>query len=121
MFGAATARTVSVCCVELLNIEAVRVTSEAAAGRPACVRNIVSNSPVPIVTLGGPLNTGKLLDNATITGLVAALVSVTVQVALRPAFTVPGLQLTADNRAGASRFNVKVCVIPPPLPVITAV
>jgi hypothetical protein len=76
---------------------------------------------VLIVTLGGPLNTGKLLDNATITGLVAALFSVTVQVALRPAFRVPGLQLTADNRAGASRFNVKLCVPPPPLAVITAV
>jgi len=121
MFGAATARTVNVSCMELLNIEAVRVTSEEAAGMPACVRNTASDAPVPIVTLGGPLNIGKLLDNATITGLVAALVSVTVQVALRPAFTDPGLQLTADSRAGASRFNVKVCVIPPPLAVITAV
>jgi hypothetical protein len=77
--------------------------------------------PVLIVMLAGTLNTPRLLDKATVAVLVVALLSVTVQVALCPVPRIPGVQLTADNCAGATRFNVNVCVTPPALAVITAV
>jgi hypothetical protein len=77
--------------------------------------------PALIVMLAGTLNRPRLLDKATVAALVAALLSVTVQMALCPVPRVPGVQFTADNRTGATRFNVNVCVTPPALAVITAV
>jgi hypothetical protein len=47
--------------------------------------------------------------------------SVTVQVAVWPAPSVPGVQLTPLNCAGALRCNVKLCVTPFKLAVRAAV
>jgi hypothetical protein len=121
MCGAATARTVSVCWADLLDKNAVRVTSRGAAGLPAQARNFVFSEPEPIVTLAGTLKTARLLDKVTVTGLLAASVSITVQVALCPVPRVAGVQLKPDNCAGATRFNVNVCVTPLALAVTTAV
>ena len=88
---------------------------------PAVALNVPLLDPVLIVRLAGTLNTPRLLDKVTVAVLVAALVSVTVQVALCPLPRVPGVQLKPDNCAGATRFKVKVCVTPPALAVITAV
>ena len=88
---------------------------------PAVAANVPLLDPVLIVMLAGTLNRPRLLDKATVAVLVAALVSVTVQLALCPLPRVPGVQLNADNCAGAARFNVKVCVTPLALAVITAV
>ena len=77
--------------------------------------------PVLMVMLAGTLNTPRLLDKVTVAALLAALVSVTVQVALCPVPRVPGVQLRADNCAGATRFKVKVCVTPLALAAITVV
>jgi hypothetical protein len=87
---------------------------------PAVAVNVPLLDPVSIVTLAGTLNTPKLLDRATVAELVAALVSVTVQVALCPAPRVPGVQLSPDNCAGAIRFNVNVWVTPLALAETTA-
>ncbi len=88
---------------------------------PAVAVNVPLLDPVSIVTLAGTLKTPRLLDKATVAELVAALVSVTVQVALCPAPRVPGAQLSPDNCAGATRFNVNVCVTPLALAETTAV
>jgi hypothetical protein len=88
---------------------------------PAVAVNVPLLDPVPIVMLEGSLSRPRLLDNATVAALVAALVSVTVQVALCPLSRVPGVQFKPDNSTGVTRFNVKVRVTPPPLAVITAV
>ena len=74
---------------------------------PAVAVNVPLLDPVLIVMLEGTLNRPRLLDKATVAKLVAALVSVTVQVALCPVPRVPGVQLNPDNCAGATRFNVK--------------
>jgi len=76
---------------------------------------------VLIVTLAGTLKTAKLLDKATVAALVAALVSVTEQVALCPVPRVPGAQLNPDICAGATRFKVNVRDTLLALAVITAV
>jgi len=83
--------------------------------------NVPLLDPVLIVMLDGTLNAPRLLDKATVAALVAALLSVTVQVALCPLPRVPGVQLRADNCAGATRLKVKVFVTPLALAVITAV
>jgi len=83
--------------------------------------NVPLLAPVLMVRLAGTLNRARLLDRVTVAALVAALVSVTVQVALCPVTRIPGVQLNADNRAGATRFRLKVRVPPPPVAVITAV
>ena len=88
---------------------------------PAVALNVPLLDPVLIVMLAGTLNTPRLLDNVTVAVVVAALVSVTVQVELCPVPRVPGVQLNADNCAGATRFKVNVCVTPPAVAVITAV
>ena len=88
---------------------------------PAVAANAPLLAPVSIVTLTGTLKTLRLLDKATVAELIAALVSVTVQVALCPAPRVPGVQLSPDNCTGATRFNVNVCVTPLALAVTTAV
>jgi hypothetical protein len=88
---------------------------------PAVAVNVPLLDPVPIVMLAGTLNRPRLLDKATVAAPVAALVRVTVQVALCPVTRVPGVQFSPDNCTGATRFNVKVRVIPPALAVITAV
>ena len=88
---------------------------------PAIAVNVPLLDPELIVTLAGTLNTPKLLDRATVAELVAALVSVTVQVALCPVPRVPGVQLKDDNCAGDTRFKVNVRVTPLALAVITAV
>jgi hypothetical protein len=88
---------------------------------PAVAVKVPLLDPALIVMLAATLNRPRLLDKATVAALVAALVSVTVQVALCPVPRIPGVQLTADNCAGATRFNVNVCVTPPALAVITAV
>jgi hypothetical protein len=88
---------------------------------PAVAVNVPLLAPVLMVRLAGTLNRAKLLDRVTVAALVAALVSVTVQVALCPVPRIPGVQLNADNCAGATRFRLKVCVPPPPLAVIAAV
>ena len=83
--------------------------------------NVPLLDPVLIVMLAGTLNRPRLLDKVTVAELVAALVSVTVQVALCPVPKIPGVQLSPDNCTGASRFKENVCVTPPALAVITAV
>ncbi len=88
---------------------------------PAVAVKVPLLDPALIVMLAGTLNRPRLLDKATVAVLVAALLSVTVQVALCPVPRIPGVQLNADNCAGATRFNVNVCVTPPALAVITAV
>ena len=88
---------------------------------PAVALKVPLLDPALIVMLAGTLNRPRLLDKATVAVLVAALVSVTVQVALCPVPKVPGVQLNPDNCAGATRFKVNVCVTPPALAVITAV
>jgi hypothetical protein len=88
---------------------------------PAVAVNVPLLDPVLMVMLAGTLNAPRLLDKATVAVLVAALVSVTVQVEFCPLPKVPGAQLNPDNCAGATRFNGNVCVTPPPLAVITAV
>jgi hypothetical protein len=100
---------------------AVRVAVWSLLIVPAVALNVPLLDPVLIVMLAGTLNTPRLLDNVTVAVLVAALLNVTVQVALCPVPRIPGVQLTADNCAGATRFNVNVCVTPPALAVIIAV
>jgi hypothetical protein len=121
MLGASTDRILSVCWRELPGREALSVTSTGEVGRPALTSNDVLADPTLIVALAGTINTGRLLDKATVDALVAALLSVTVQVALCPVPRIPGVQLNADNCTGATRFKVNVCVTPPALAVITAV
>ena len=77
--------------------------------------------PVLMVMLAGTLSTPRLLDKATVAVLVAALVSVSVQVALCPVHRVRGVQLNPDSCTGVTRFNLNVCDIPLALAVITAV
>jgi hypothetical protein len=67
--------------------------------------NVPLLDPVPIVMLEGTLSRPRLLDNATVAALVAALVSLTVQVALCPVPKVAGVQLKPDNSGGDTRFN----------------
>ena len=88
---------------------------------PAVAVKVPLLDPVLIVMLAGTLNRPRLLDKVTVAELVAALVSVTVQVALCPVPRVPGVQLSPDNCAGATRFNVNVCVTPLALAETTAV
>ncbi len=88
---------------------------------PAVAVKVPLLVPALIVMLAGTLNRPRLLDKATVAVLVAALLSVTVQVALCPVPRIPGVQLNADNCTGATRFNVNVWVTPPALAVITAV
>jgi hypothetical protein len=88
---------------------------------PAVAVKVPLLDPALIVMLAGTLNRPRLLDKATVAVLVAALLSVTVQVALCPVPRIPGVQLNADNCTGAARFKVDVCVTPPALAVITAV
>ena len=88
---------------------------------PAVAVKVPLLDPALIVMLAGTLNRPRLLDKATVAVLVAALLSVTVQMALCPVPRVPGVQLNADNCTGATRFKVSVCVTPPALAVITAV
>jgi hypothetical protein len=83
--------------------------------------NVPLLDPVSIVTLAGTLKTPRLLDKATVAELVAALLSVTVQVALFPAPRISGVQLSPDNCTGATRFNVNVRVTPLALAETTAV
>ena len=100
---------------------AVTVAVWSLATVPAVAVNVPLLDPVLIVMLAGMLNTPRLLDKASVAGLVAALVSVTEQVALCPVPRVPGVQLNPDNCIGVTRFNVNVCVTPSALAVITAV
>ena len=88
---------------------------------PAVAVKVPLLDPVLMVRLAGTLNRARLLDKVTVAALVAALVSVTVQVALCPLPRVPGVQLKLDNRAGATTPKLKVRVTPLALAVITAV
>ena len=88
---------------------------------PAVAVKVPLLDPALIVMLAATLNRPRLLDKATVAVLVAALLSVTVQVALCPVPRVPGVQLNADNCAGATRFKVNVCATPPALAVTAAV
>jgi hypothetical protein len=108
---------VAVCPLQL----AVTVAIWSLLRVPAVAVNVPLIDPVLIVMLVGTLNRPRLLDRATVAGLVAVLVSVTVQVALCLLPRASGVQLNCDNRAGANRFNVKFRVTPPPLAVITVV
>ena len=100
---------------------AVTVAVWSLATVPAVAVNVPLLDPVLIVMLAGTLNAPRLLDNATVAALVAALVNVTVQVELCPVPRIPGVQLKPDNCTGATRFNVNVCVTALALAVITAV
>ena len=108
---------VAVCPLQL----AVTVAVWSLLKVPAVAVNVPLLDPVLIVMLEGTLNRPRLLDKATVAKLVAALVSVTVQIAFCPVPKVPGRQFNPDNCTGANRFNVKFWVTPPPLAVITAV
>ena len=88
---------------------------------PAVAVKVPLLDPALIVMLAGTLNRPRLLDKAIVAALVAALLSVTVQVELCHVPRIPGVQLNADNCAGATRFKVNVCVTPLALAVITAV
>ena len=72
--------------------------------------NVPLLDPALMLTLAGTLSAAAtLLDRVTVAALVAALVSVTVHVALWPVPKVTGAQLSDDSCAGAARFSVKVC------------
>jgi hypothetical protein len=62
-----------------------------------------------------------LLLRLTVAVPVGAPLNVTVQMVVCPVPSVPGAQLNEDNCAGATRFKVKLCDWPPPVPVINAV
>jgi len=108
---------VLVCPLQL----AVTVAVSSLATVPATAVKLPLLDPVLIVTLAGTVNTPRLLDKVTVAALVAALVSVAVQVAICPVPRVPGVQLKLDNSTGATRSKGKIRVTPPALAVITAV
>ena len=76
---------------------------------------------VLIVTLAGTLNRPKLLDKATVAGVVAALVSVTVQAEVPGALTLAGVQNTALRTVAAFKLTEAVAVWPLQLAVTVAV
>jgi hypothetical protein len=88
---------------------------------PAVAVKLPLLAPALIVKLGGTLRVSVLLVKAIVEAVVAAFVSVTVQVALWPLPKVLGVQLSADNRAGATRFNEKVREMSPAAAVRSAV
>ena len=100
---------------------AVTVAVPSMLTAPTVAVNVPLLDPALIVMLAGTLNRPRLLDRATVAGLAAGLVSVTVQVALCPVPRTAGVRLNPDNCTGATRFKVKVRVTPPALAVITAV
>ena len=84
--------------------------------------NVPLLEPALMVALAGTLSAADaLLDKLIVATLAAALVSVTVHVALCPVPNVTGTQLTDDSCAGADRFSVKVCELLLALAVTTAV
>ena len=77
--------------------------------------------PTFTVTLAGAVSFASLDCSATTRAVSAGADNVTMQVAVWPAPTVPGVQLTPLNCAGALRFSVKFCVTPFRLAVSAAV
>jgi len=89
---------------------------------PAVAVNVPLVEPALMVALAGTLNAAAaLLDRFIVAALAAALVKVTVHVALWPVASTVGAQLTDDSCAGAARFSVKVCELLLALAVTTAV
>ena len=89
---------------------------------PAVAANVPLLDPELIVMLAGTLRAvTALLDRVTVAVLVAAFVSVTVQIELCPVPNELGEQLTDDSCAGAVRFSVKLLDAPLALAVTTAV
>jgi len=87
---------------------------------PVVAAKVVLVWPAAMVTLAGTVSAVALLLNETITKLVAALLSETVQVldALLP--KLEGAQDTDVSCAGATRLNVTVIAVPPVPAVTTA-
>ena len=89
---------------------------------PAVAVNVPLLDPALMLALAGTLRAeAALLDKLIVAALDAAVVSVTVHVALWPVAKVAGTQLTDDSCAGAARFRVKVCELLFALAVTTAV
>jgi hypothetical protein len=88
---------------------------------PAVAVNVPLLEPAPIVMLAGTANSPVLLDRLTVTALVAALVRVTVQLALCPFFSLPGGQFTDLICVCPDRFSVAVCETPLAVAVMIAV
>ena len=80
---------------------------------PAVAVNVPLLDPVPMVMLEGTLKRPRLLDNVTVAALVAALVSVTVQVALCPVTKVAGVQDKLLSVVAAFKLTEAVLVNPP--------
>ena len=89
---------------------------------PAVAGNVPLLEPALMVALAGTLSAAAaLLDRLIVAVLAAALVNVTVHVALWPVASTIGAQLTDDSCAGAARLSVKVCALLLALAVTTAV
>jgi hypothetical protein len=89
---------------------------------PAVAVNVPLLEPALMVALAGTLSAAAaLLDKLTVAAVAAALVRVTVHVALCPVANTVGAQVTDDSCAGADRFSVKVCELPLALAVTAAV
>jgi hypothetical protein len=100
---------------------AVTVADASVLTVPAVAVNVPLLDPLLTVAFAGTVNTPVLLVRLTVAVLVAAFVSVTVQVEVWPVPSVPGLQLRLDSCAGATRLNEEVRVTPLALAVTTAV
>jgi len=110
--------TVADCCTPLS--VAVTLTLCVLLRVPVVAAKVVLVWPAAMVTLAGTVSAVALLLNETITKLVAALLSETVQVldALLP--KLEGAQDTDVSCAGATRLNVTVIAVPPVPAVTTA-
>jgi hypothetical protein len=73
---------------------------------------VVLLRPVPILTLGGTVTLVLLLSSVTPRGLVAAVVSVTVQVDVPGELTVPGEQLRLLSWVAAVRLTMACWLCP---------
>jgi hypothetical protein len=99
---------VAVCPFQL----AVMVTVCGPVTVPAVIVKVPLLVPAPTVMVAGTVNVPALLDRFTVARPAAALVNVTVQVAVWAGPSVVAGQLTADSCAGARRFTVKVWLTP---------
>jgi len=86
---------------------------------PAVRGNVAVVAPADTVTLVGIVSAALLLDKVTGKALVAALLSVTVQVVVRPDRIVVGAQAIELSCGGAMADTVKVLEAPPADAVIT--
>lgn len=83
--------------------------------------NVPLLAPELIVMLPGTLSALRLLERLIVALLVAALVSITVQLELCPAPNDVGVQVKLESCGGATRLMEKVREIPPAVAVTVAV